>query len=176
MSVELTLDRLLRLTIAVAGCAVVAGTAGAGYAYLETREHKPLLEWGNPAVVERGRALYAAQCAGCHGAKGEGQVATGGTQSKPLAPAHDASGHTWQHPDFALVQLTKAGTSTVACRTLDANAMPRFGRTLSDRDILDVLSYIKSTWPPDVVAQQEKVNRLYDSHNDIMRSMLKLQP
>jgi hypothetical protein len=45
---------------------------------------------------------------------------------------------------------------------------------LTDREILDILSYIKSSWPADTIAEQEKVNRLYRSHNDAMWDMLKL--
>ncbi|WP_368733489.1 cytochrome c [Amaricoccus solimangrovi] len=79
-----------------------------------TREEPVLLAWDDANVVARGRTLYVARCAGCHGALGEGQSAasggdpTAGATVTP-APPHDASGHTWQHPDFALVQLTKSG-------------------------------------------------------------------
>lgn len=167
--------RYAKIACAVAGCAVIASATGATLAYFSDKENRSLLAWQDTTIVARGKALYSAQCAGCHGVKGEGQVAAGlPVGSGPAAPPHDASGHTWQHPDFSLVQLTKAGTSSVACMTLDDSAMPKFDQALSDREILDVLSYIKSTWPDETIAEQEKVNRLYDSHNEVMWGMLKL--
>ena len=52
-------------------------------------------------TIALGRQVYAANCASCHGAELEGQPDWG----EPLpngrypAPPHDASGHTWHHPD-----------------------------------------------------------------------------
>jgi mono/diheme cytochrome c family protein len=108
-------------------------------------------------LVGLGATVYAANCASCHGANLEGQPnwqqpkADG---SMP-APPHDASGHTWHHNDQALFATTKLGgaaTSPVA----GPNGMPAFGATLSDREIWAVLSYIKSTWPPELQQQQER--------------------
>ena len=92
----------------------------------------------------------------------------------PLAPPHDASGHTWQHPDYALMQLTKRGIATALCRPLDGSAMPKFERTLTDAEIVAVLSYIKSTWPADIRAQQDFINRLYATQNEAVRRLLTL--
>lgn len=156
------------------GLALIAAAAAA-YAYLSSRDGAPLLAWQDQAVVARGKLVYAQQCASCHGASGEGQVAAGlPLGNGPPAPPHDASGHTWEHPDFALIQLTKIGEAAVACLPLDENFMPRFEEALTDREVLDVLSYVKSTWPPETIAFQEKVNRLYSSHNDAMWGLLAL--
>ncbi|MEZ5803700.1 MAG: cytochrome c [Rhizobiaceae bacterium] len=164
-----------RIVVAAIGCVLLALAAGVVYMYPARQPHKPLLAWKDAAVVARGRVLYADHCAGCHGAKGEGQTVAGlAATDGPLAPPHDSTGHTWQHPDFALVQLTKSGVASVACLPLDENAMPKFADALTDREILDILSYIKSSWPADTIAEQEKVNRLYRSHNDAMWDMLKL--
>lgn len=136
---------------------------------------RPLVPWQNPAAVARGRVLYAAQCASCHGANGQGQQVrpAGVPASVPLAPPHDASGHTWEHPDFSLFQLTKRGVSTVMCMTLNDKAMPKFEDALSDSDILNVLAYVKSTWPVAIRRKQDDVNAMYASHNAIQRNMLK---
>lgn len=108
-------------------------------------------------LVALGAQVYVANCASCHGANLEGQPnwqqpkADG---SMP-APPHDASGHTWHHNDEALFATTKLGgaaTSPVAA----PNGMPAFGDTLSEREIWAVLSYIKSTWPPELQQQQEQ--------------------
>lgn len=165
---------VMKTAVAAIGCALIGIAATAAYLHLSSEDDVVLLAWNDPAVVARGQALYAAHCAGCHGANGEGQHASAEGASVPLAPPHDASGHTWQHPDFALIQLTKSGESTLACRSLDESGMPRFERALNDRQILDILSYIKSTWPPEIRAEQDKINLLYKSHNAAIRDLLDL--
>jgi mono/diheme cytochrome c family protein len=108
-------------------------------------------------LVALGGQIYAANCASCHGANLEGQPnwqQPNADGSMP-APPHDASGHTWHHNDEALFATTKFGgaaTSPVAA----PNHMPAFGDKLSDREIWAVLSYIKSTWPPELQRQQEQ--------------------
>jgi hypothetical protein len=52
--------------------------------------------------------------------------------------------------------------------------MPRFEQTLTDRDVIDVLSYIKSTWAAEIRAEQDAVNRLYGSQNAAVRNLLDL--
>lgn len=77
--------------------------------------------------------------------------------SRP-APPHDATGHTWHHADavlFAIVQQGPAWSTTPG----SVYRMPAFHGTLSDAEIWDVLAYIKSTWPADIQAIQEEVNR-----------------
>lgn len=114
----------------------------------------------NPQLVGRGREVYAAHCAACHGANLEGQpgwqreLPTGG---RP-APPHDASGHTWHHPDELLFTITKEGGQVVSPPGY-LNLMPAFGETLSDEEIWAVLAYIKSTWPEEIRAAQEEMNR-----------------
>lgn len=111
----------------------------------------------NAALVALGREVYAANCASCHGGNLEGQP--NWQQPNPdgsmPAPPHDVTGHTWHHNDESLFATTKYGgaATTPAGRP---NAMPAFGETLSDREIWAVLSFIKSTWPPEVQQRQEQ--------------------
>ncbi|MCB1470561.1 MAG: hypothetical protein KDK08_26195, partial [Rhizobiaceae bacterium] len=126
-------------------------------------------------IVARGNVLYAEQCIRCPVKKLEfKRVLFISDRHWGFAPPHDGTGHTSEHPDFALIQLTKSGEAGVTCLPLDENAMPKFEEALTDRQVLDVLSYIKSTWPEEVVAQQAKVNLLYQSHNEAMWSLLDL--
>ena len=39
--------------------------------------------------------------------------------------------------------------------------MPVFGKTLSDEEIIAVLSYIKSQWPEEVQRRHDQLNRVY---------------
>lgn len=114
----------------------------------------------NPQLVARGRQVYSAQCARCHGANLEGQpdwkaLLPDGSRS---APPHDASGHTWHHPDTLLFDIVKYGGKVYALPN-EVNNMPAFGGVLSNEDIAAVIAYIKSTWPPDIQRLQEEVNQ-----------------
>lgn len=112
------------------------------------------------AQVAQGRAVYAAQCASCHGAKLEGQP--NWRQRQPNgrlpAPPHDASGHTWHHPDRALFEITRDGIAAHAPKGYESD-MPAFDQTLSDADIWAVLAYIKSRWPPQIRERQARLSQ-----------------
>lgn len=62
------------------------------------------------------------------------------------APPHDASGHTWHHPDAVLAGITRRGLKPYVGQDYESD-MPAFEGILSDEQIGDILSYIKSTWP-----------------------------
>lgn len=103
-------------------------------------------------AVARGAELYAEACASCHGADLEGQPnwETPGENGVYPAPPHDASGHTWHHPDGMLFAYTKLGGAETLRRMglKDAKSgMPGFADTLSDADMADILDFIKSKWP-----------------------------
>ena len=107
-----------------------------------------------------GRAIYAAQCAACHGAELEGQPdwQTRLASGRLPAPPHDASGHTWHHPDGVLFRIVKEGTAAVVGGGY-ASDMPAFGGILSDDEIRAVLAYIKGTWPERERQFQEQVSQ-----------------
>ena len=112
------------------------------------------------ALVARGGAIYAQQCAACHGAQGEGQPdwrERGPTGLLP-APPHDASGHTWHHPDEQLFALTKQGVAQVINQPDYRSAMPAYAGTLSDEQIVAVLSWIKAQWPDEVRRRHDDIN------------------
>jgi mono/diheme cytochrome c family protein len=103
--------------------------------------------------VALGEKLYASHCASCHGANLEGQP----DWRKRLpngrlpAPPHDASGHTWHHPDEVLFAITKHGLVPPYAPPGYKSDMPAFGGKLSDQEIRAVLGYIKSRWSPEVL-------------------------
>lgn len=111
-------------------------------------------------MVADGQRIYREACASCHGAALAGQP---GWQNRRAdgrlpAPPHDPSGHTWHHPDAALFALTKHGPAAMINDPNYPTDMPGFADILSDRDILAVLSYIKSTWPADIRARHDAIN------------------
>lgn len=97
---------------------------------------------------EAGRSLYAAHCARCHGKNLEGQPDWQARlpNGRLPAPPHDASGHSWHHPDHVLVGVTKHGLKPYAGEDYESD-MPAFADVLSDQDIAAVIAFIKSTWP-----------------------------
>ncbi|MBC5784431.1 cytochrome c [Ramlibacter sp. USB13] len=114
----------------------------------------------DPAVLATGQAVYAQHCAACHGAKREGQPRwrERDASGRLPAPPHDASGHTWHHPDQVLFDITKHGVAKAAKLPGYESAMPAYAGVLSDAEIVAVLAWIRSTWPPDIRRQQEEVN------------------
>ncbi len=74
-----------------------------------------------------------------------------------LAPPHDASGHTWHHPDNMLFAVVKFGSSAVSGQPLETS-MPMFNDILGDQEIAAVLAYIKSTWPTEIRAKHDALN------------------
>ena len=167
------MQRARLVTFGIVGLAAIGGALVLRALIPPGTAAPALLPWTDAAVVARGHELYQSDCAGCHGALDGAEG-----HQEPSAPPHDARGHTWEHPDYALFQLTKTGEVAELCRTLnaggnaDGDAMPRFGAALSDGEIVDVLSYIKSTWPEELRAKQEAVNALYAAQNAAYRDLI----
>jgi len=103
-----------------------------------------------PATL--GEAVYAAECASCHGDRGQGQPnwqVPNADGSLP-APPHDASGHTWHHPDDELLQIIARGGTIY----LETSTMPAFEDKLTEQEMVAVLDYIKTLWGPREQAYQ----------------------
>ena len=98
-------------------------------------------------TVLRGQELYAANCAACHGANLEGQPDWKRRldNGRMPAPPHDASGHTWHHPDQDLLVIVRDGLSAIVPGY--ESDMPAFGGTLTDEEISAILAFVRSTWP-----------------------------
>lgn len=77
------------------------------------------------ADVNKGRQLFAAHCVVCHGQTGRSVM--------PGAPNFDR-GEGLLRSDFTLLAAIRAGK----------NAMPAFQGLLADRDILDVIAYLRT--------------------------------
>ena len=113
------------------------------------------------AVLVQGKRVYDAHCAACHGARLEGQPnwRERDASGRLPAPPHDASGHTWHHPDEVLFRITKFGVAKAANLKDYDSAMPAYEKVLSDAEIVAVLSFIKATWPPGIRQKHDEVNK-----------------
>ena len=140
------LRRLPLIAILCLGPAVPAGAAG-------------LLPHDDPARVAAGEAIYADHCAACHGASLEGEPDWKERDADGYLPAppHDETGHTWHHPDAQLIDITRRGIEAVVGGGYRSRMMG-FDGILSDQDILDVLAYIKSTWPAHIRLHHDRIN------------------
>ncbi|MDZ3836180.1 MAG: cytochrome c [Rhodospirillales bacterium] len=132
---------------AVLGAAILlGGSAVAGLLWIRFDQSGPAE--ASAERLERGAEIYAANCASCHGAKLEGQPDWKSRlpSGRLPAPPHDASGHTWHHPDDVLFRITREGPAAVVGGGYESD-MPGFAGVLSDDEIRAVLEFIKSTWP-----------------------------
>ena len=111
-------------------------------------------------VLARGKQVYAAQCAACHGPALEGQPQwrERGPNGLLPAPPHDASGHTWHHADEVLFRITKHGVAQAVGLKDYLSAMPIYEGVLSDDEIIAVLSWIKAQWPAPVRQRHDQIN------------------
>ena len=114
----------------------------------------------NKETILLGKSVYVQNCASCHGLKLEGQKDWMSRLPDGLMPAppHDETGHTWHHSDKYLFMITKYGIEDIIGQKYPNN-MPAYKDILSDKEIISVLSYIKSTWP-------NKVKKIHDQIND----------
>ena len=111
-------------------------------------------------LLAMGGAVYKTHCAACHGAKLEGQPdwRSRGADGMLPAPPHDASGHTWHHPDAILFRITKKGVAAVAGDANYKTTMQAYEGILTDEEIVAVLSWIKAQWPASVRAKHDQIN------------------
>jgi mono/diheme cytochrome c family protein len=135
----------------------IAGWIALALAAAACGERPPLD--ATPEQIAKGRQLYAVHCAACHGAKLEGQPKWRERlpNGRFPAPPHDATGHTWHHPDALLFNIVKNGIEPYAPAGYRSD-MPAFAKTLADDDIRAVLAYIKSTWPDEQRKLQAQMN------------------
>lgn len=110
--------------------------------------------------IQEGRRIYQAQCAACHGAKGEGQPGWErlNAAGELPAPPHDRSGHTWKHSDAMLYRLVAEGWRDPFNKT-QRPTMPPFQQTLEPTEIRAVIDYLKTLWTPRQRAFQREESR-----------------
>ncbi len=140
---------------------LIAIVAVAAYSlYVQRPATAGILMPDDERTVQRGEQVYRIHCAACHGADLEGQPnwRKRGPDGKLPAPPHDDTGHTWHHHDAQLFELTKFGPAAMVGGSYGSN-MPGYADVLSDADIVAVLSFIKSTWAPEIRRQHDLINQ-----------------
>lgn len=94
------------------------------------------------SAIQRGETVYQQHCASCHGAELEGvpDWKTPNADGTWKPPPHDSTGHTWHHSDQLLTDIIRNGGG------FPETKMPAFATVLSERDIADILEYLKANW------------------------------
>ena len=130
------------------------------YAYTMNKDNKISLMPNDASLVSLGQKIYLQNCASCHGVKLEGQKnwQTRDDEGYLLAPPHDETGHTWHHTDEYLFLMTKYGIEKIIGKKYPNN-MPAYEDILSDKEIIAVLSFIKSSWPKKIQEIHNNINR-----------------
>lgn len=93
----------------------------------------------NPASASDGGAIYAANCSSCHQSDGQGIAGA----FPPLAGNPAVTGN-----PLAVITIVKNGLEgrLVVNGQAYSGIMPRWEHLLSDEQIADVVSYIRSSW------------------------------
>lgn len=101
------------------------------------------------AQVARGERIYEANCRACHGARGQATPdwRQRGPDGKFPPPPLDGSAHAWHHPTWQLRAVIEEGSPP------GQGNMPAWKGKLSDREIDDVIAYVKSLWPDEIYAR-----------------------
>ena len=150
----------------VAALLLFSGTIALVFYFVYGKQNAISLAPDDKATVLLGKSVYEKSCLACHGANLEGQANWQSRNEAGLMPAppHDKSGHTWHHADEMLFDLTKFGLAAYAGADYKTD-MPAFKDTLSDKEIIAVLSYIKSTWPKEIRKNNDSINQAYNRKN-----------
>ena len=122
-------------------------------------ENSVSLKPKDKSIIKLGKNVYVKNCASCHGVNLEGEENWKSRKPNGMMPAppHDETGHTWHHNDNYLFMITKYGVEEILGEKYPNN-MPAYKEILSDKEIIAVLSYIKSTWSPKVQKIHDQIN------------------
>ena len=117
----------------------------------------------NSPTIQPGAAIYASDCASCHGFD-----AKGFTSYMPALAGNPAVLD--ENPSSLINVLLNGSVPLVAEGTPDAYRMPQFRQQLSDRDAADVITFMRNRWgnqaPAVTAAQVAKLRKTTNPTSD----------
>jgi mono/diheme cytochrome c family protein len=139
------MPRPLRLIVALS--AILVGALGGLWIGVSRTPaaSKPTAPGYHPdkVAVDRGQQLYGQYCATCHGAQGKGDGEAGA--NLPIKPQDLTAGLVMNPlPDHMLHKAIAQGPQSIGL----SNLMPPFSPQLSDRQIDDIIAYIRTLAEP----------------------------
>jgi len=145
--------------LSIAGALTATTVVGWSVAHFPTSASMHIADANDLETVMRGKRIYSDRCASCHGRYLQGQPLWQliDDYAGRRAPAHDETGHTWQHPDEDIFDMTKYGRFASA-PPRHRSYMPAFRDVLSDHDILAAIAFIKARWPLGLRVAQAMLN------------------
>lgn len=107
---------------------------------------KETQRWYFAEQAERGKTVFAANCAACHGNNAEATPhwKTPNSSGHYPPPPLNGSAHAWHHPLSVLGRTIYNGGAPVG------GQMPAFKNRLSETDIIDVIAHFQSYWSDDI--------------------------
>lgn len=98
--------------------------------------------WYTQEEVNRGKEVFAINCAVCHGQNAESipNWKTVASNGKYPPPPLNGTAHAWHHPLSVLKMVIEEGGEPVG------GVMPAWGDSLSDQEIVDVIASFQSYW------------------------------
>ncbi len=113
--------------------------------------------WYFAEQAERGKTVFANNCAVCHGKNAEATPhwktldANGNYPPPPL----NGSAHAWHHPLAILGRTIYHGGTPVG------GQMPAFKDVLSETDMIDVIAYFQSYWSDGIYQRWLQIENSY---------------
>ncbi len=110
--------------------------------------------WYSAELQAQGRAVFAQNCASCHGNNAQGladdwraRQADGSFPPPPL----NGSAHAWHHPLSVLRQVVDEGGTALG------GQMPGFAGQLSEEEKLAAIAFFQSYWSDEIYAQWQQM-------------------
>lgn len=99
--------------------------------------------WYSAVQLEQGRAIFAANCAGCHGDRAQGQPRWEERDESGYYPAPplDGTAHSANHPIEQMLRTLDTGGGPMG------GTMPSYMDILSDGEKRAVIAWVQSLWP-----------------------------
>lgn len=104
-------------------------------------------KWYSVSQLELGKKVFAANCAACHGAEGQGLAEDWrkpGADGAYPPPPLNGTAHAWHHPVSTLIRTINEGGIPLGGK------MPAFGDQLSDAEKTALIARINDWWPEDI--------------------------
>ncbi|HCI72263.1 MAG: hypothetical protein CL662_09870 [Bacteroidetes bacterium] len=111
--------------------------------------------WYTQQQFELGKQVFTANCAQCHGGKGQGLVEdwkTPNPNGQFPAPPLNGSAHTWHHSTEVLMETINKGGIPLG------GSMPSFQEVLSEEEKLAVIAFVQNLWDDETYKKWLKIN------------------